>query len=336
MKFLISNYAYPGFVDGLVKQGHEVLGMHGSIDEFNWWQHLINEGKTNEEYDAILRKQIEENKPDVFLCGKGWHFDKFIKPETIEWIRERVGCTVYWSLDDPDFVPMFMQKEMWKGYDVALSCCGGSLKDYESAGMEAHLFWPAWDQKVWKSFEFTEEEKVDFLLVGTPYTITKIQRRDIAAAMVATGLSVDIWGPKTWLQTKPDHFAAGYNMLKEFYKGSFLDRDGLPELFAKAKINFSNHIRKGDMYLNDRVPIVLGAGAFLLLDRQVGFAEYFKDSVVFFDGVIDAAEKAVYYAEHVDERNEIMRNGQKLIMENDTYEHRANRLLEILAKRGMK
>lgn len=338
MKFLINNYAYPGLVKALENEGHEVLGMNGTVDEFNWWQHLINDGKSNDEYDAILRAQIEEHRPDVYLCGKGWHFEKMIKPETVEWIRTKVGCTMYWSLDDPDFVPTFMRQEMWRGYDVVLTCCAGSIKDYESKGLDGHLMWPAWDQVNWKAVNVPEKDKVDFVIVGTPYTVTRPPRRDIAAGVIAADLDLEIYGSDAWLRSHPDHFAAGYPSLKANYKGMFLDWKNVPSLFAKARVNLSNHIREGYLYLNDRVPLVLGTGGFLIVDRIEGLSDVFIEDkhVVYYDDLADLVAKAKFYVEHQEERDRIAKVGQRFVLKHHTYENRAREILAILAARGMR
>jgi len=341
MKFLINNYAYPGVIKALAERGHEVLGEHGGPDQFNWWQHLMNEGKSNEEYDQILRSQIEEHRPDVYLCGKGWHFDKMIRPETTEWIHEQVGCTVYWSLDDPDFVPAFRRLGMHRGYDIALTCCGGSIPEYRLMGLESHLFWPAWDQAARDPVFVNEKDRdCDFLIVGTPYTTTRIQRRDVAAAMASiVEIDLKLYGGKEWLRApSPGGIAGGYPSLRPYYHGYWKQWDTVHRLFASARINFANHLHHEHMYLNDRVPMVLGTGGFLLLDRIPGMEEVFKDEqdVVYYDDLQDLVAKALYYLDRPLLRERIALNGQARIRADHTYERRVEQLLAILRERGLR
>lgn len=333
MKFFMSNYAYPGLVRGLADLGHEVLGMHGGPDEFNWWHHLINLGKSNEEYDAILRAQISEHRPDVYLCGKGWHFGKRVNPATIEWIRDQGIATVYWSLDDPDFVGQFRKEGLFRGYRAALTCCEQSQADYRAMGFErVETMWPAWDQENWAYREVPEADMAcDFLIVGTPYTFTTPPRRDVAVEIELSGLDLHVYGADSWLQAEPSHFAAGYPSLRPHYRGVWSDWRGLPGLFAHARMNFANHMHRARGYLNDRVPMVLGAGGFLFLDRQPGLEEAFLDGIdaVYYDSLADLVSKAVFYRGRPELRHAIGESGRQRIMDGHTYRHRAAQLARL-------
>jgi len=339
MRFLLNNYGYEGIIKALVDRGHEVLGQDGTIDSFNWWQYLMNEKKSNEEYDKILRAQIEEHKPDVYLCGKGWHFDKFIKPETTEWIHERVKCSIYWSLDDPDFLPTFKKLRMQRGYDIALTCCGESIPEYRLLGLETHLFWPAWDQVAREEIFVNEEDRsAGFLIVGTPYTVTRIQRRNVAVAIMAADIPLTLYGPKEWLKAPvPGGIAGGYPTLEPYYQGYWKRWDTVHHLFASAKINFVNHLHHAHMYLNDRVPMVLGTGGFLLCDRIPGLEQFFHDGedLVYYDDLEDLLAKTMYYLERPLLRERIALNGQARIRSAHTYERRVEKLLSILCNRGL-
>lgn len=333
MRFFVNNYAYPGFVSGLVELGHEVIGYPGGLDDYNWWHHMMNRGMGAEEYNALLLRQVLETLPDVFLCGKGWHDGAAIWPETVEKISRLVRATVYWSLDDPDFVGMFRQLRMRRGYHIALTCCLESVEEYRSLGMDAHVFWPAWDQTEWEPAPFVadSEKACDFLIVGSPYTKSPIPRREIALAAKAAGMSLRIYGSEGWLKAP-----AGDPGLAPSYMGVWCNRRGLPGLFATSRVNVSTHLHRALGYLNDRVPIVMGAGQFLLCDRQPGLEAEFEDGIhlVYFDGVGDMVEKAKFYLAHRELREEIGRSARARILDGHTYRHRARQLLRILDRRA--
>ena len=335
MKFFINNYAYPGLCKALEDRGHTVLGRHGTnSDEFNWWHHMINNKMCEPDYHQLLQDQILEHKPDVYLCGKGWHFNRKINPKTVKWIRDRVGATIYWSLDDPDFMGMFEQKNMNLGYDIALTCDGASIKRYEALGMDSYLFWPAWDEVARDYIQVPEDKKdPEFLIVGTPYGKTKILRRDVAIAISNADIKLELWGPKDWPSMN-----GGHPSLRKHYKGYWKQWNTVHHLFAKAKMNFCNHLHVSKNYLNDRVPMVLGTGGFLFLDRQPGLQDWFVDQkhVVYYDDINDLVSKAKYYRDKPELRKEIGDNARQLILDGHTYKHRADFLLEILATKGIK
>jgi len=339
MKILINNYSYRGLTKALTDLGHVVVGHPDGLDQFNWWQHLMNENKPNGLYDAILREQILAERPDVYLCGKGWHYSKFIEPTTTEWIKKHVKATIYWSLDDPDFFDTFRKMEMCKGYDIALTCCGDCIPKYKLLGMDSHLFWPAWDEVEREPVPVVEEkDKVDFILVGTPYNNLAVPRKEVALGMAELGMSMEIWGPEEWIRENPKGFAGGHPSLSKFYKGVWKDWRHVHHLFAKARMNFSNHLHRATDYLNDRVPMVLGVGGFLFLDRQPGLPDHFIEGehVVYFDSLEDLLAKAIYFKRHDEARNAVGVNARKLILERHTYTERAKQLLSILDSRGIK
>jgi hypothetical protein len=337
MKFFFNGGAYSELVYTLQEMGHTV------IDHDVTWLNHINANDSGNAYNAALKKEVAKAKPDVYLCTKAIKGKFRIHPETHAWIKNNVGVTVYWSQDDPFFMPLFLSAKIYIGYSIALTCTTASFNDYKSVGLKPYLFWPAFDTVIRKTNPIPNEDKLDFVFVGTPYACTDVPRKKVVFGLINRGYTkIEIYGDPLWVSDKVimrqgKEFIHGDARLKPYYKGQAAWSD-VHNIYAKAKLNFSNHVQKADMYLNDRVPMVLGVGGFLLMDKNPGIEEVFRHGreVVFYDNHEDLMSKAVYFLTHPEERIRIATDGQKIGLEKHTYQNRARQLLNILKENGIK
>lgn len=337
MKFFFNGGAYSELIYTLQGMGHTV------VDHDVTWLHHINALDSGKAYNTALKKAVAETKPDVYLCTKAIKGAFRVYPETHAWIKDNVGVTVYWSQDDPFFIPMFLSKKLYVGYSIALTCTKASFKSYEAVGIKPYLFWPAFDTVIRKTTLIPDEDKLDFVFVGTPYACTDVPRKNVVFGLINRGYKkIEIYGDPLWVSDtaimrhgKP--FIHGDARLKPYYKGQAAWSD-VHNIYAKAKLNLSNHVQKADMYLNDRVPMVLGVGGFLLMDKNPGLDTVFRHErdVVFYNNHEDLMNKAVYFLTHPAERIRIATDGQTTGLEKHTYKNRARQLLNILHENGIK
>jgi len=147
---------------------------------------------------------------------------------------------------------------------------------------------------------------------------------------------MNLWihGSDAW--TKSDQ--GGYSSLWRQYHGYWTDWSKVHELFAGARVNFNSHIKRGRDYLNDRAPMVMGAGGFMIMDRQPGLDGWFVENqeVVYYDSLEDLLAKTMYYLRRPDDRERIGRAAREKVLAEHTYAVRAKQLLEILDARGMR
>lgn len=335
MKFAFNGGAYTGLTKTLKEQGHTI------IKTPNWLVQAQNP-KTRKQYNNRLKTVIQREKPDVYICFKGFRNGPCVFPETTKFISKHAGITIYMCYDDPFFIPTFLQYGMAAGYQIALTCAQEAFATYRGLGITPYLYWPAFDPEIRKPIEVKEEDKIDFIFVGTPYMSTDVPRRAIATKFAEAGMSMELYGSKDWVSDKIikhhklGNFIGGNPKLRKYYKGT-TSWPNVHNLYNRARLNLSNHVVRAQNYLNDRVPIVLGVGAFLFLDRNPGLDKTFKHKrhVVYYDDLTDLLRKAKYYKQHVNERNHIAKTGQDFILKHHTYYNRAWRLLEVLKKHGI-
>ena len=342
MRFFINSGAYTGIIHRLLERGHEVAGLVGNDrvdDNYICYAHFANKNITVQQYAETLKQQILETKPDIYICCKGYFFDKYVLPETTEWIKKQVKTTIYWCQDDPFFVPTFKQLNLQRGYDIALTCDLASVQTYKSLGIKnAHLWWPAWDHIGRPYTPVPENQKVDCIFAGSPYRISPIPRNQLVEALLDRGIGIELYGPSAWAQSGRGGMLNGNDRFAPYYKGNWAQWYNVHTLFARARINFSNHIVRSLGYLNDRVFMVMGVGGLLLMDNQPEVNKYFEDGkeVVYFSTVKDFADKAYYYLKNPELRNIIGENARKKIMAEHTYSTRVDYLLNVLEDAGIK
>ncbi len=338
MKFFFNGGAFAELAYTLTSLGH-------TLSKIPPWLVFTDNDQVWHNYNIkLLKEQIRTEKPDVYICSKGFKGGKFIYPDTNEWIKKQVRATIYWSMDDPFFMPTFLSKHMYKGYDFALSCSTASFAEYRQVKLKPYLFWPAWDTISREYSPVSEKNKIDMVFVGTPYVCTDIPRKDILLWAVSSGWSVEIYGSENWISNKMiknnrlGSFIQGDSRLAPYYKGPWNNWVTLPTLFSKARINFSNHVVKAPMYLNDRVPMVMGVGGCLVIDRNPGVDTIYRHNhnIVFYDDWKTLQHRATYFLKNVHVREELGKNARQTTLEAHTYKQRAHQLLRILEENGIK
>jgi spore maturation protein CgeB len=100
----------------------------------------------------------------------------------------------------------------------------------------------------------------------------------------------------------------------------------MPRVFHRSRINLNITLRSILSGVPLRVMDVMAAGGFLLTSYTEEIAEYFTDGVELAIATTpeEMVEKAAYYLEHEEERQQIALMGQKKVREKFAY----TRLLE--------
>jgi len=113
-----------------------------------------------------------------------------------------------------------------------------------------------------------------------------------------------------------------------FYSGGGLFFEKAARKYMDSKLVFNISIGKEANMRAFEVPLT---GSALLTDevddlKKMGFKD--GENVIFYNTMEEAVEKAKYYLEHEDEREEIARKGQELVLNNHTYKHRLETILK--------
>lgn len=144
----------------------------------------------------------------------------------------------------------------------------------------------------------------------------RLRREEYFRPIISSGLKV--WSKNQW----PNIFASSWQ--------GGLPLEDMPLVYTNSKVNLNVHIPEHNYFgtINGRVFNVLACGGFLISDTSWAIQETFGDSVVLSEEGDDLVDKLTYYLENKQERDKKAGEGQKIVLENHTYEKRIETVLE--------
>ena len=108
-------------------------------------------------------------------------------------------------------------------------------------------------------------------------------------------------------------------------------RTEMPKIFACSKINLNPSLRIIQTGIPLRAFDIMGAGGFLLSNRQEELLELFEDGreMAAYEGLEDAVDKAAFYLQHDDLRKKIAENGRKKTFDEYSLLNRMKKIFSI-------
>lgn len=103
----------------------------------------------------------------------------------------------------------------------------------------------------------------------------------------------------------------------------------MPCVFRYSKLNLNPTLKSIQSGIPLRALDIMGAKGVLLSNFQPELVEYFEDGqdLILYSSMEEAVEKAAYYLEHDDIREQIAQNGYEKIKEYFTYPDRIQKML---------
>lgn len=118
---------------------------------------------------------------------------------------------------------------------------------------------------------------------------------------------------------------------REYYQG-FINYSNLPKVYSSTKIviDDANRATKNYGAVNSRVYDAIACGALVLTNGEMGSKETFNDKLPVFKSKKELTHLINYYLLNNSERKDKVKELQKIVIENHTYQKRANTLKQIL------
>ena len=118
---------------------------------------------------------------------------------------------------------------------------------------------------------------------------------------------------------------------KRYYHG-FISYSDMPKVYASTKIVVDDANRATKEYgaVNSRVFDALACGTLVLTNGKKGAADTFKGKLPVFSTKIELNKLIVHYLSNEDERTAKIKELQKFVLQNHTYNNRADTLREKL------
>jgi spore maturation protein CgeB len=307
---------------------HEIVGNATEIQKA--W---LKEQRTETDLDekSIILLQLQYLKPDVVFMEDPLRYGGEWLPllrEKVPSIKQIIGYLC---------APFNEGVAHLSSFDYMLSCHPGFLEHLLSAGFKAyrlnHAFESSWAPKLQENNPFPEADFVFIgsILLGQGYHNL---RWEIIRDLLRENIDLKIYGSLTPM-TAADR-------LKLEWSKPFLRKLRIhPPVFgfealqilAHSKLSFNNHIdASGAFAANMRLFEATGAGSCLITDHKENIKDFFEPDheIVTYVSAHDCVEKVNWLLGHPEQAKEIAVAGQRRVLNEHTYAHRAGELDRII------
>ena len=235
----------------------------------------------------------------------------------LDYYPDYSNINIMWNISHPKSTPI----EEYEKYDyvfIASEKYADKIKDKVNTNVHALLqctdpdvFYPE------RNMDISDE----ILFVG----VTRGVYRKIIKDILKTDYDVSIYG-MGWEEFIDEKYVKDY----------FIPNEELHKYYSSCKILLNDHW--DDMidedFPSNRLFDALSCGTFVISDKIPSANSLFEGSIVTYNDENDLKEKINYYLTHEDERIKIAKKGQKIVLENHTFDHRIKKILSVLKEKN--
>jgi len=301
-----------------------------------------NRCKLEETLLAQIKRAHRDRPIDVFFS---YFYNAFCRPDIIREIRAMGICSVNWYCNGS--FQFHLVDQIAPAYDYCLVPEKFRLEDYKRVGANPIYCQEAANPNIYKSYSLPHEFDITF--VGQRYG----DRPNYIRYLLDAGLNVRVWGPG-WRPASVLKTSGGFShhwkrlasregwtaLWRRLHPsvsipaeicGPPLGDDELIKMYSRSKISLGfsscgNTHQNGNRILQVRLrdfeaPM---SGAFYMVEHMDELLEFFTPGkeIVCYRNQSDLADKAKYYLQHGDERENIRREGQRRALNEHTWQKR--------------
>uniref|UniRef100_A0A7V5CS41 Glycosyltransferase family 1 protein n=1 Tax=Acidobacterium capsulatum TaxID=33075 RepID=A0A7V5CS41_9BACT len=270
----------------------------------NYFQQRYLLGPFVHSINQALLKHVNQVRPEIVFLDK----PKFLTPQTIERIKSQGAKVVIYMQDNP-FGPRKDGgwQQFYRIYRMADLLCAiraSDVRRYEAESLPCIRTMFSYEPSVHFAPQPTWSDKdrdSEIAYIGHPH-----EQRPAFLLQLSEeyGLPVSISG-YGWDKVLNDA------QKKRYIRSGFLKGPAYREAIWRSKVNLSFVTQLNEDDIAHKSIEIAASGGFLLALRTPGHQACFEEDkeAVFFSTIEECAEKARYYLEHPDEREEIARRG---------------------------
>ena len=220
-----------------------------------------------------------------------------------------------WNISHPEDVTI----EEYNMYDYVFFASEKMKKEIgPQIQPESGLLLQCVDDEV-MTYEEKDEKEYELLFVGNSRHIFRPILRDL----LPTEHVLSVYG-RHW-----EEFP-----VQDYVVSEYMDNNKVGQAYHDAKILLNDHWDDMREYgiISNRIFDALAVGAFVLSDYIPEIESTFDGSVVTYQTREDLKEKINYYLEHAEERENMAKHGQKIVLNEHTFKERIKVILEILGE----
>jgi len=210
----------------------------------------------------------------------------------------------------------------WDQYDLALTSILWMAAYFREQGTKSHYFKLAFEPRILNAIA-TPEQRLPVVFVGSLSIYHRERQQWLEQLIAETPLTI---------RGRVKANIGSDSPIWARYQGGAWGNE-MYQYLHDARICLNKHIDLAQEYANNmRLYEATGVGTLLLTDQKKNLGEIFDvgREVVAYTDTNDCLEKIRYYLAHEDERQAIAAAGQQRTLNEHTYFHRMQELLEIL------
>ena len=306
----------------------------------------------------VINKIILGDYSDLTIAIKSPH------PEgTTHWGELFFSKAIKKSFEKLGFNVIIQEREHWydeTNIDIALVLRGelNYYPDYSNINIMWNISHP-------QSTPIEEYEKYDYVFIASEKYANKIKSKvntnvnallqctdpdvfypernmDISDEILFVGVTRGIYRKIIKDILKTDYDVSIYGMGWEefidekYVKDYFIPNEELHKYYSSCKILLNDHWddMMDEDFPSNRLFDALSCGTFVISDNIPSANSLFEGSIVTYNDENDLKEKINYYLTHDDERIKIAKKGQKIVLENHTFDHRIKKILSVLKEKN--
>lgn len=277
--------------NSLVKRGYHVYYVARRDKNKSWY-------KLDDNTDVVI-SLLEAYNPKNIVCANK-------KITKIAWMR--------------NWFDRWIDSSGFEHYDILLASSKIAC-DFiqDKTNKKAHLLPIATNPERFSQGTYSDELSCDYCFTGSYWN----DPREI----------IDILDPSK-IKYKFKVFGKNWDKvstLRKYHQG-FLNYLDIPNLYKSTKIvlDDANRVTKPYGSVNSRVFDALASGALVLTNGFLGAQETFGGELPTYSNSNELKEKLVYYLDNEDERTKKVNELRRFVLENHTYDNRAEEITEIL------
>ena len=261
-------------------------------------------------FNVIIQERehwYDETNIDIALVLRG----------ELDYYPDYSNINIMWNISHPQSTPI----EEYEKYDyVFIASEKYANKIKSKVNTNVHALLQCTDPDV-----FYPERNMDIsdeiLFVG----VTRGVYRKIIKDILKTDYDVSIYG-MGWEEFIDEKYVKDY----------FIPNEELHKYYSSCKILLNDHWNDmiDEDFPSNRLFDALSCGTFVISDNIPSANDLFEGSIVTYNDENDLKEKINYYLTHEDERIKIAKKGQKIVLENHTFDHRIKKILSVLKEKN--
>jgi spore maturation protein CgeB len=266
-------------------------------------------------FNETLAAQIKHYKPDIILNQAMDSINTAFLRQMKQYSRLLVG-----QIASP-----LPKGEDFSCYDLVISSMPNLVEHFRQMGLRAEFQRLAFEPRVLEEMKGNKQQTIPISFVGNLFQVhsTRVQLLEY----ICQRFEVRVWG--TGINSLPHD-----SSIRRYYMGTAWGIQ-MYQILQRSDITLNNHIDMAGNYANNcRLYEGTGVGTLLLTDWKENLQEIFDvgKEVIAYRSLEECAQLLRYYLEKTLERKSIASGGQRRTLQEHTYYHRVQELMDIVRK----